>query len=1265
MKRTIFSFAVGFLLLCASAYPQDNFPRGIFLFNRDSVDFEPLKDSLNLNWVQGKAQDENGNPRAALLENGHGLKVMGYMMQNNWEPPTATNLHSYQASSGQHMVFEAEQGPGDPMQNYFADKPNGQPDPLTPGTIKSTGSYGFMVKSAVPDTEYNYNRANYIASFVVKIEWPQSGNPQVADLQVVDNANGNTIAHKDLSYSDFSNGNFKTFQVPFSLSYTPPLPLIKGPGTLRASPRPPSVITCKKVDLRVDWYGGVPTWLDKIIVEDSIGMNLNAGHYDTNIATDASLFNSHTLLQRAYLADEPLISSFTSFKYVQDKIRSTVTDNDSGRGRGITANYRYFDRFLYDGQPNELLVDGYTISADIPSPSMTDGEASGVGIVTGGDYTALLQPRIDSLIARQLSPAAIAVKNVTPRPDIWYVPQLHGVYFPYYGRFRASFSANDSADLRPPTGNEIKMTIGLALAYGAKGIIAYPYDVESQENYKNGHAAIFAGPVTDVPVGGFYKNHWTNTGTFPSTFSSGGTKEVKMGYQEKWDALREINAKLQQLGPTLMNLTWQNAFSIHKGQPSGTFVTNVSTNFPSETYYVELGIFRNFSTSTDYFMLVNRRTLSSESRSIAVTLNNTGFNEILEISSGKKFIIGASGTFTDTFSPGEGKLYKISPFSFTDAWSGDITLTSSVTVPPQTTLRINPGTSVKFVSGKSLVVNGALYAVGEASNLITFDRAGTSGSWNSIIFSGSGAAGSHLTYCTVQHSYGIQCNDGANVFIDHCSISDGTYGVLCEESSPVISNSYIHNISANGVNLAYGSNPRIEHDTITNSVISSGFGVYLYNASAYINCNTISGFTIGVYPRTTSYLGGWFGTNDSGGYNYTPTQNNVIIGNTYGVDTWDHGYVFLGYDDGAVHGGNNALVSNIVYDLVANDNTSIWADGDWFGDDLEPTTAQGTYYAYLEWGALEDNPWPGHYLLAQPVTRQGLVASLAKQSTVVVLNSTNIQTKNSDAGEEKLFQEAVSAHMSKSYVNAQQKYRQLISSKKYSASALVLLSHLFRESDDASVLTYFEDLKSDAKSHSLDEVNLPLITNLLANMYGLRGNYVEALALYDDVIKKYPNTIEERNARVQKIYYTLAGVKDESSAKQQLSELLDKYKSGDDIEMIKNFVDHSVSSPGNLFKALPKNGEVSLTITEYSLSANYPNPFNPVTSIDYQIPKDGMVTLKVYDMLGREVQTLVNDYKTTGRYSVEFNAGDFSSGMYIYRMASGEYAAVKKMLMIK
>lgn len=87
--------------------------------------------------------------------------------------------------------------------------------------------------------------------------------------------------------------------------------------------------------------------------------------------------------------------------------------------------------------------------------------------------------------------------------------------------------------------------------------------------------------------------------------------------------------------------------------------------------------------------------------------------------------------------------------------------------------------------------------------------------------------------------------------------------------------------------------------------------------------------------------------------------------------------------------------------------------------------------------------------------------------------------------------------------------------------------------------------------------------------------------------------------------------------------------------------------------------------TEYSLYQNYPNPFNPLTKIQYDIPTDAKVQLKIYDILGREVKTLVNEFQNAGRYNVEFNASNFASGVYFYRIVTDNFSNTKKLMLLR
>jgi hypothetical protein len=93
--------------------------------------------------------------------------------------------------------------------------------------------------------------------------------------------------------------------------------------------------------------------------------------------------------------------------------------------------------------------------------------------------------------------------------------------------------------------------------------------------------------------------------------------------------------------------------------------------------------------------------------------------------------------------------------------------------------------------------------------------------------------------------------------------------------------------------------------------------------------------------------------------------------------------------------------------------------------------------------------------------------------------------------------------------------------------------------------------------------------------------------------------------------------------------------------------------------------ENDIALNGFRLYQNYPNPFNPSTVIGYQLPVNSQVTLKVYDVLGREVATLVNEVKPAGEYEVKFDATDLASRVYIYKIHAGSFVQGKKMILLK
>lgn len=93
--------------------------------------------------------------------------------------------------------------------------------------------------------------------------------------------------------------------------------------------------------------------------------------------------------------------------------------------------------------------------------------------------------------------------------------------------------------------------------------------------------------------------------------------------------------------------------------------------------------------------------------------------------------------------------------------------------------------------------------------------------------------------------------------------------------------------------------------------------------------------------------------------------------------------------------------------------------------------------------------------------------------------------------------------------------------------------------------------------------------------------------------------------------------------------------------------------------------ENNVVVNNFKLDQNYPNPFNPSTMINYSIPQSAFVTLKVYDIVGNEVATLVNETKSAGKYEVSFDASNLSNGVYLYSIKTANFTSTKKMILVK
>ncbi|MDR3669033.1 MAG: T9SS type A sorting domain-containing protein, partial [Ignavibacteriaceae bacterium] len=237
-------------------------------------------------------------------------------------------------------------------------------------------------------------------------------------------------------------------------------------------------------------------------------------------------------------------------------------------------------------------------------------------------------------------------------------------------------------------------------------------------------------------------------------------------------------------------------------------------------------------------------------------------------------------------------------------------------------------------------------------------------------------------------------------------------------------------------------------------------------------------------------------------------------------------------------------------------------------------------------------------------------------------------------------------------------YLGLINNNDHVRFALLKLAFIMKKYSRPEITTSLENLLTTSNN------NYCKIKNTLGNIYLQSNRFDDAITAFNDAIDHSSTDYDGINARFGKLFGYLNIGYNIPMASQVLSNIKG-------LNLTDNETLIRIKMAENLI-AEAEHGEYKNSLTSkidqpqsYELSQNYPNPFNPSTKINYQIPRAGNVSLKVYDILGRQIVTLVNEYKNEGRYSVNFNASRYASGVYIYQLRAGSFVSSKKMVLTK
>ncbi len=477
----------------------------------------------------------------------------------------------------------------------------------------------------------------------------------------------------------------------------------------------------------------------------------------------------------------------------------------------------------------------------------------------------------------------------------------------------------------------------------------------------------------------------------------------------------------------------------------------------------------------------------------------------------------------------------------------------------------------------------------------------SSGTWGGIQFN-SGSSGSLVSYSIISDASNGIYENGVTVSMWDCAIKNCTNGIYLYDSSPNISYSNIYN--------------------------NSYAGIYSISSSPYLYNNYIQNNDYGVYCTTSS--------NPSFGWGGGQGMNN-ITNNSYGVFCWNNSLPMLGQSS-PLNGGYNNLV-NTSWNVYNMSSGSIYAQNNWWG------TTNTQNFKIAGTGGVAYNPY----------------LSSAVSISAPPLNNSVSTPYASTVSDVSLLSELSNAY-------------QLVASNDLVGARSICLSLITNYPDSSVSFNALNLLKDTYPSTNLpvlrDAYNSLFHNKEKKELYAMAGlmmagiDTANHLNLIDSVINTYKGNSVVELALFDKFVYYYFEKGDKQNALEVSEEIDTLFPQSQGSVEAHSILGDQVSGGVNASGEQTPERIATQTSTEYSLS-NYPNPFNPTTTISYNLSTSGHVTLKVYDILGREVKTLVNEDESAGYHNAVFDANRLASGVYFYRLTAPGIVVTKKMVVTK
>ncbi len=603
--------------------------------------------------------------------------------------------------------------------------------------------------------------------------------------------------------------------------------------------------------------------------------------------------------------------------------------------------------------------------------------------------------------------------------------------------------------------------------------------------------------------------------------------------------------------------------------------------------------------------------------------------------------------------------------------NGTLVANSTVTIPVGASMIVNPGATVKFAPGVSLYAYGVLNAVGTASQWVTLTSTGGTyaGAWGAIVLNGSAASGSTLGYVTMQYGTNVQAINTSNITIRNSRFLDNNGAIDFENSTGLVQlNKISYSADFHGIIVANGSNVNCIQDTLTKT--SGRFSdcaiYYGGGASGKIANNDIDYFNWGICAIWSS--------SPTSNWPYYYGRNNRVTHCSYGLMVYRYSYPNFGtpqpsdYMWNSIHDNNyNVQVGSYIYPGLPS---TLVAFSNWWGasppDASKFRVLPGTNFYYTPY-LLPPDPWNGVPLpsiQAQNALNYPIMASVA--SAGALGQGESAEGADAPTPSPDPLYNGIRLRDSGRFKDAKDFFESYLGKNPDDQRAYVELYDCFNDETAQDITSFFKSLPGRAhKDHKL----------LLGYLHLRQGNERAARVVNNSIIAENPNTSLAVRAFMNNFFMTLHNENDPDSAASMLASLSRKSNLTTQLELstaeqaLKTYVDPKTGTMPYAGYRLPADRSSQGTLGRSSLAngqvVNYPNPFNPATTITYNLPSSGKVKLIVYDVIGRHVMTLVDEYQTLGIHAASFDGSGLASGVYFYRLTAPGVTQVKKMLLTK